>query len=87
MVVVNKRIDMGAFGGTAEASIAPAGRSLRADANNDSRVDWADFARLVEHWARTGGQCETDLTRDGCVDGMDLAYLAAEWRYEVAAGE
>jgi hypothetical protein len=81
-LIVNKRIDMGAFGGTAEASIAPTGWSLMADANNDSRVDWADFARMVANWAQTASQCEADLTRDGLVDGMDLARLGEEWRHE-----
>jgi hypothetical protein len=80
--IVNKRIDMGAFGGTVEASLAPTGWGLMADVNNDSRVDWADFARMAANWTQSVIQCETDLTRDGLVNGMDLAHLAAEWRCE-----
>jgi len=79
--IVNNRIDMGAFGGTAEASIAPAGWSLTADADNDSRVDWLDLARMAVSWARSG-EGEMDLTRDGVVNGVDLAHLAREWRLE-----
>lgn len=79
--VVSNRIDMGAFGGTGEAGIAPPDRTLLADVNNDGLVDWADFARMAANWTKTGEKCETDLTRDGDVNGMDLAALAGEWRH------
>ena len=78
---VNKRIDMGAFGGTNEASIAPSGRALLADVNNDGAVNWADFAHMAAGWMKTGDMCETDLTRDGRTNGADLAQLAGEWRH------
>jgi hypothetical protein len=80
--LVNDRIDIGAFGGTGEASIAPAGWSLTADADNDGRVDWRDFARMAASWSQAASECEADLTRDGLVNGMDLAHLGAEWRHE-----
>jgi len=80
--IVNRRIDIGAYGGTAQASIAPPGWTLTADADNDGRVDWADFARMVANWTQAVTQCEADLTRDGSVDGMDLALLASEWRHQ-----
>ncbi len=76
----NKRIDMGAFGGTNEASVAPFGRVLLADVNNDGAVNGADFARMAANWTETREKCETDLTRDGRIDGADLARLADEWR-------
>lgn len=82
--IVNNRIDMGAFGGTAEASIAPAGWSLTADADNDGRVDWMDLARMAASWVKSS-ESEMDLTRDGLVNGADLAHLAGEWRLDTGA--
>ncbi len=76
----NKRIDVGAFGGMSEASLAPPGRARLADVNNDGVVNWMDFAHMAARWTHTAERCETDLTRDGRTDGMDLARLADEWR-------
>jgi len=49
------RINMGAYGGTAEASKsyfgAPVCETIVAgDINGDCRVDFADFGIMVSHW-------------------------------------
>lgn len=80
-LAVNTRIDMGAYGGTAEASLAPPGWALSADVNNDGAVDWPDLMYIAAHWARTGDRLETDFTRDGATSGADLALLATQWRH------
>jgi predicted outer membrane repeat protein len=77
----NVRIDMGAYGGTAEASLAPSGWSLRADVNNDGDVNWLDLINMADAWLQAGRKHGTDLTRDGTIDIRDLALLAGEWRH------
>ncbi|KPK75771.1 MAG: hypothetical protein AMJ79_09800, partial [Phycisphaerae bacterium SM23_30] len=75
----NLRIDMGAFGGTAEARTAPADWGLKADLTNDGMVDLADYAALVKDWQRQGNLLPADMNQDGTVNLLDLAYLCADW--------
>ncbi|MFH1614708.1 MAG: hypothetical protein ABIG61_06465 [Planctomycetota bacterium] len=51
------RINMGAYGGTAEASKSPSGTiepvctgEIPGDANGDCKIDFEDFAIMAEHW-------------------------------------
>jgi subtilisin family serine protease len=83
LLAANVRIDMGAYGGTAEASMAPPQWALLADVNNDCLVDWRDLARLAEDWAAGQGRC-SDLSRDGAVGAPDFVLLAVQWRHEAA---
>lgn len=69
---VNLRINMGAYGGTRQASIAPHGWALLADLSNDGCVDYLDLA------TQPG-----DLNRDGLIDLKDLAALAENWRQRI----
>ena len=80
---VNPRINVGAYGGTAEASLAPSGWTLLADMNNDGMVDWLDLGHMTTVWMRPGLRCETDLNRDGHTGAADLTLLAREWRRDV----
>ena len=81
----NLRINMGAYGGTAEASMPPHNWALLADISNDGVVDLADLGQQVEGWLadiidnpsdlhRAG-----DLNRDAIVDMRDYALLANDW--------
>ncbi len=79
---MNWRINVGAYGGTAEASLASSGWALLADMNNDGAVDWLDLAHMTAAWMRPGVRCETDLSRDGRTATADLTLLAREWRCE-----
>lgn len=78
----NVRIDMGAYGGTSEASMAPPQWMLLADLTNDRRVDWLDVASLAADWATAGEARPGDLSRDGAVGGGDLVLLGVQWRHE-----
>lgn len=54
------------------------------DFNNDTKVDFADFAVLASHWQETGcsdpNWCEgTDLDADGNVDINDLVLFTNYW--------
>jgi hypothetical protein len=83
LLAVNQRIDMGAYGGTSEASMAPPGAALLGDLTNDRLVDWLDFAYLAAVWGQAGARNEADLTRDGTINAADFALLAQEWRHRV----
>lgn len=75
----NLRINMGAYGGTAQASMAPPGWALLADLNNDAIVDLADLARQMQDWLMTEDEQPGDLNRDGVVNGIDLMILVENW--------
>jgi hypothetical protein len=75
----NLRIDMGAFGGTAEASIPPYDWALLADLTNDGLVDLTDFAYQAADWLNSASQQPGDLNRDSFVDISDLALLVEDW--------
>ncbi|HEX41716.1 MAG TPA: hypothetical protein ENN81_06600 [Phycisphaerales bacterium] len=73
----NVRIDMGAYGGTSEASMAPHRWALPSDLSNDGIVNLADIATLLEDWA--GGWLLCDLNGDGAADMGDIELLASQW--------
>jgi parallel beta-helix repeat protein len=75
----NLRIDMGAYGGTAEASMPPYGWALLADLTNDGVVNLEDFAVQAENWLENGSEQPGDLNRDGVVDINDLAMFGEDW--------
>ncbi|MGA2915191.1 MAG: right-handed parallel beta-helix repeat-containing protein [Sedimentisphaerales bacterium] len=76
---VNKRIDMGAYGGTAEASMPPYGWALLSDIDNSGKVDFADFFYLVNYYLQEGENLNSDLNRDGAVNLEDLSLIALDW--------
>ena len=76
---VNLRVNMGAFGTTAQAGIAPHGWALLADLNNDGTVDFLDLDRQLEDWLAGKNEQPGDLNRDGFVDMIDYAILAENW--------
>jgi len=80
----NLRMDMGAFGGTAEASMPPYGWAVLGDLTNDGTVDLADLAQWAEEWLKTGDDQSADLSRDRTVDLIDFAQLAEDWGTETS---
>jgi len=76
---VNLRINMGAYGGTGQASMPPHGWTLLADLNNDGTVNFLDFAHQTQDWLKTAPEQPGDLNRDGIVNRIDLAALAENW--------
>lgn len=75
----NLRINMGAYGGTAEASIPPYDWTLLADLTNDGIVNLEDFAGQAIDWLETESKQPGDLDRDGTVDINDLAIFVDDW--------
>ena len=80
----NLRIDMGAYGGTAEASIAPYGWAILSDLTNDGIVDFEDFANLAENWQAKAEEQPGDLDRNGVVGMEDLWLFAEDWLLETS---
>jgi parallel beta-helix repeat protein len=88
---INLRINMGTYGGTAEASMPPYDWTLLADLTNDGIVNMKDFTAQAQYWMRTedrpnAGMIEAsiagqpgDLNRNRVVDTTDLALLTESW--------
>ena len=75
----NIRINMGAYGGTAEASMAPPGWMLLCDLDNSGRVDLSDFATMAAAWLQSAANLPPDVSRNGTVNLDDVALLAQDW--------
>lgn len=75
----NVRINMGAYGGTIQASIPPVGWSNIADMNNDHMVDDADYQLLRSQWLDNSNYPAADLNRDGEVNVLDYSIMCANW--------
>jgi len=81
-----KRINMGAFGGTAEASMSLSDAGSRADCNNDDSVDVRDLMILCKDWLSGGQPTAADINRDSVVNFHDFALLAANWLQDISEG-
>jgi hypothetical protein len=75
-----QRINLGAYGGTPQASMSPSDLGNPADLNHDAQVGPADLRLLARQWPLREDLLAEDLNRDGKVDGMDLAILGQFWR-------
>jgi len=77
-----KRINMGAFGGTAEASMSPSDAGNIADLNNDDSVDFQDHAYFANGWKKEQILLPEDLDRNGIVDFNDLQNFTDNWLWQ-----
>ncbi|MHC4160163.1 MAG: choice-of-anchor Q domain-containing protein, partial [Planctomycetota bacterium] len=75
----NVRINMGTYGGTAEASKIPAGWSLLPDLNNDGIVDSYDYLYQADDWLKAVSNHHADLDRNSTVNWDDIALLVRDW--------
>ena|GEM_PF-717218 len=73
-----KRVNMGAYGGTPQASMSPNHDGNVADLNLDGFVASDDMGLLAASWLCRGHLPE-DLSRDGVVTFDDFAVLADFW--------
>jgi hypothetical protein len=74
-----KRINMGAYGGTAEASMSLSAEGNIADLNYDNMVDVEDLYCFAEQWLVEAGTIKEDLDRNGLVDFVDFSILGQNW--------
>ncbi len=77
-----KRINMGAYGGTSQASLSASNVGNIADFNIDGIVNLADFSRLAELWLREGLLLNEDISRDGKINPADLELFIDNWLWE-----
>jgi hypothetical protein len=77
-----KRINMGAYGGTAQASMSSSTVGNIADLNNDNTVSHADVKMLAERWLHQEALVAEDLDRNGVVSLSDFCILADEWLWQ-----
>ena len=75
----NIRINMGAYGGTEQASMPPYDWALLSDITNDGTVDFVDYAHLAEMFTQQDDELPADFDRNGYVDLADLKLLAEDW--------
>ncbi len=83
----NVRANMGAYGGTSEASMGPVGWAWLADLNSDRVVDWIDVGLWAGYWLESGYELPGDLSWDGIVNGIDYALLALDFAGEMGEPE
>jgi hypothetical protein len=77
-----RRINMGAYGGTAQASMSLSNAGNIADLNNDGIVNITDFGIFANLWMQAETLSEGDLSRNGKIDIADLQILISQWLWE-----
>jgi hypothetical protein len=77
-----QRINMGAYGGTPQASMSESDAGSIADLNNDGIVDYVDMAIFTEKWLSTETLLHEDFNRDGIVDFKDFALFGMQYDIE-----
>ena len=77
-----ERINMGAFGGTIQASLSKSAAGNLADLNGDGSVNYADVEMLAEKWLHQEALLPEDLDRNGVVNLSDFCVLADEWLWQ-----
>jgi len=77
-----ERINMGAYGGTAQASMSLSTAGNKADLDRDGDVDGDDLALLVGMWLVEEVLLSEDINRNGSVNFSDFTEFAGQWRWE-----
>ncbi|MHB9070879.1 MAG: hypothetical protein ACYC54_10995 [Sedimentisphaerales bacterium] len=77
-----KRINMGAYGGTSQASMSLSTIGNKADLNNNNFVDSEDLALFVKMWLAEDLLLSEDINRNGLVNFSDFAEFAEQWHWE-----
>jgi hypothetical protein len=75
----DRRINMGAYGGTPQASMSESDTGSIDDLNNDSIVDYVDMAIFTQKWLSNETSLHEDLNRDGTVNFKDFAILSIQY--------
>ena len=75
-------INLGAYGGTPEASMSLSDAGSAADLNIDDSVDFWDFDDFANSWQREQLFLHEDIDRNGRVDIFDLRDFVDEWLWK-----
>jgi len=79
------RIDIGAYGGTTEATSSDILRPVPSDADANLKVNMADFAILANNWGLQGTSIKNkgaDADNNNIVDGRDMSILQKFWLWQ-----
>jgi len=79
------RINIGAYGGTEEATCSDILRPVPSDADADLNVNMVDFAILANNWGLQGANIKdkgVDADNNNIVDGRDLSILQKFWLWQ-----
>jgi hypothetical protein len=77
------KINMGAYGGTAQASMSgDSEKGNLADVDYDGLVGLPDYARLAQWWRMERALLAEDLDRNGVVDFRDVLLIGQEWTWQ-----
>jgi hypothetical protein len=79
-----RRINMGAYGGTPQASMSLSTFCSIADLDNDGDLDFNDVKLFTEKWLAQQVLLAADLDRNGDVNFVDFAIFGNEWLKENA---
>jgi hypothetical protein len=74
-----KRINMGAYGGTAMASMSLSNIGDIRDLNNDNLITLDDVLLLADKWDSNDVPLKEDLDLNGIVDSNDLVFFEGNW--------
>ena len=77
------RVNMGAYGGTAAASMSANPVGNTADLNHDGEVDLGDWSLWSDDWLAERVLLDSDLDRDNDVDPNDLGLFMNEWLWRL----
>jgi len=77
-----KRVNIGAFGGTPQASMSESEVGNIADLDPNGSVNWGDLKILTNKWFVEELLLSEDLNRDGTVNSKDYAVFANNWAWE-----
>ncbi|MBL7152805.1 MAG: right-handed parallel beta-helix repeat-containing protein [Phycisphaerae bacterium] len=75
----NLRINMGAFGGTQEASIPPHSWTIREDYNNDGIFNFTDFAFWSQNHGYSAAESPAEPNSAPALNAAELALFADRW--------
>ena len=77
-----QRANMGAYGGTSQASFSTSNAGNLADLNHSGTVDLEDFCIMVNGWILSRPLLAQDVNRDGSVNTIDFAILCDNWSWQ-----
>ena len=73
------RVNLGAYGGTSQASWSLSEAGQPADLNDDGKIGPEDLGQFAAKWLLREDLLAADLNRNGSVDFYDFAILALDW--------
>ncbi|MCP4708203.1 MAG: DUF1565 domain-containing protein, partial [Planctomycetes bacterium] len=76
------RVNMGAYGGTPEASMSLSVAGNIADLNHDGVVDFVDWNLFGAMWLKQQVLMKSDLDRDGVEDLRDIYLFVKNWLWK-----